>query len=86
MRNKPGDLAEILKSIDGASVGMIVQCISYDGDHSQYGPIWKVRSKSIICTEFGGIGNEAHVPDEWLRPIIPGELDKLVLDNKVLEN
>lgn len=76
MRNKQGDLAEIIKSIDGASVGAIVQCISYDGDHSQYGPIWKVRSKSTLCTEYGGVGNEVHVPDDWLRPINPGELDK----------
>jgi len=85
MRNKQGDLAEIVQSVDGASVGKIVQCISYIGDHSQYGPIWRVRAKDILVTEFGGVSNEADVPDAWLKPIKPGSLDAPT-EKKVLEN
>jgi hypothetical protein len=85
MRNKQGGLSRVIKSIDGAAVGKIVQCISYDGDHSKYGPIWKVRSKDIIVTEFGGAGNEAHIPDDWMVPIKPGELDNVTDKTKKLE-
>lgn len=72
----PGDLATIVQSVMGVSVGKIVQCVDRVGVHSQYGVVWNVRSKDAIVTEYGGHGNSAHVPEIWLRKIKPGELDK----------
>lgn len=77
-----GDLAEIIKSIDGISVGKIVQCIEFAGHHSKHGPIWKVRAKTDLVTEYGGVGREAHMPDDWLRPIKPPALDKSISKSK----
>lgn len=68
-RLEPGDLAIIVKSIDGHSVGKIVTCIQIDGVHSKYGVIWLVESPSPIVTEYGGIGNRVHVPQDWLKKI-----------------
>jgi hypothetical protein len=76
MKCSLGDLAEIVKSVDGLSVGKIVQCVQFAGHHSKHGPVWKVRSKSTLVTEYGGVGSEAHVPDDWLRPIKPPENKK----------
>lgn len=69
MRVKTGDIAEVIKSIDGAAIGMIVTVGQYQGEHSQYGPIWRCMSKDTIVTEFGGFGNEADFADDWLLKI-----------------
>lgn len=88
MRCELGDLAEIIKSVDGLSVGKIVQCIEFSGHHSKHGPIWKVRAKTNLVTEYGGVGTEAHMPDDWLRPIRPPQTDKDVQETreKILED
>ena len=54
MRVKPGDTAKVIDSVDGASIGTIVEVVSYAGEHSKYGPIWRCRSEATIVTEFGG--------------------------------
>ena len=72
----PGDLAVIIESALGISVGKIVQCVDVIGYHSQHGIVWNVRSKDGITTEYGAHGHSAHVPAAWLRKIRPGELDK----------
>lgn len=72
----PGDLAVIVQSVMGVSVGKIVQCVDQVGYHSQFGAVWNVRSRDKIVTEYGGHGNSAHVPEIWLRKIKPGELEK----------
>lgn len=69
MQVKPGDVAEVIKSVDGAAIGMTVTVVSFQGHHSQYGPIWRCQSKDMIVTEFGGFGNEADFADDWLRKI-----------------
>ena len=66
---EPGDLAIIIKSIEGAAVGKIVTCIEYAGEHSKYGRVWLVESPTALVTEFGGIGTRAHMPQDWLRKI-----------------
>jgi hypothetical protein len=73
MHVKQGDMAEVIQSIDGASVGLIVNVVAYQGEHSLYGPIWRCRSNSNIVTEFGGVGHEADFADDWLRKIEPPE-------------
>ena len=72
----PGDLAIIVQSVLGVSIGKVVQCVGTVGTHTEFGLVWNVRSKDAITTEYGGHGNSAHVPEIWLRKIEPGELDK----------
>ena len=69
---EPGCLAVIVESLDGISVGKIVQCIKVVGEHSLYGTVWHVRGRDMLVTEYGGTGNEADVPAKWLKKIEPG--------------
>lgn len=74
MRCKAGDLATIVNSTNGpngASCGAVVQCIKVVGTHSLYGPIWEVKSKATLVSEFGGVGNTVDVPDIWLEKLVP---------------
>lgn len=66
---KPGDQAEVINSVDGASIGQIVTVISYEGEHSQYGRIWRCQSQQTLVTEFGGVGNTADFAEDWLLKI-----------------
>lgn len=84
MRNKQGDLSKIIKSVDGLSVGKIVQCVSYEGKHSQHGDIWLVSCKDPLVSEYGAVGNRMHMPDDWMVPIKPGELDNNTIEKKEL--
>ena len=70
---EPGCLAVIIKSVDGASVGTIVQCIRIVGEHSLYGTVWRVRANKTLVTVGGGISNEGDMPAKWLRKIEPGD-------------
>ena len=86
---EPGDLAIIIKSIDGLSIGKIVECVRLDGFHSQYGPIWLVQSQSSdLVSEFGGVGQNVHVAQDWLRKIpkdpLPEEEDVFSLDDSLV--
>lgn len=67
----PGDLAYIIQSIDGLSVGRIVQCRQIDGVHSQYGIVWLVSARENLISEYGAIGKTMHVPQAWLKKIMP---------------
>ncbi len=69
---EPGCLAVIIKSVDGHSTGMVVQCIKIVGEHSLYGTMWHVRCRDKLITEYGAVGNEADVPAIWLKKIEPG--------------
>ena len=84
MRCSRGDLAIIEESTDGISVGKIVQCVSVEPEsHYKYGPVWNVRCKDKLMTEYGGYGHTVQVPDAWLRPIKPPSL-KTKTDQKEL--
>lgn len=69
MKIKTGDIATVINSIDGASVGITVVVGEYQGEHSKYGRIWRCKSKDTIVTEFGGFGNEADFAEDWLMKI-----------------
>lgn len=72
MRCKPGDRALVTKSIDGLAVGKVVEVCSYRGEHSQYGPIWRVRSLGgPLVTEYGAAGITCDMADDWLQPEPP---------------
>jgi len=66
-----GDLAEIIKSLDGHCTGKIVTCIQVEFiNHPEHGTIWLVQSGAEdLVTEYGGVGDNVHVPAAWLRKI-----------------
>lgn len=66
---KPGDLAEVIDSIDGASVGQVVTVLSFEGEHSKFGRIWRCQSQQTLVTEYGGVGNIADFAEDWLHKI-----------------
>jgi hypothetical protein len=83
---QPGDLALIIRSLDGHSTGKIVTCVQIDFiAHEKYGTIWLVKSdRNDLITEYGGVGNNFHVPQSWLLKIpkdpLPDEEDEWVHD------
>ena len=81
---KPGDLAQIIQSLDGHCTGKIVECVRIEYiDHPEYGTIWLVQSPSDdLITEYGGVGNNVHVPASWLRKIPKDENKDLVLEQE----
>lgn len=81
---EPGDLAIVLRSVSNQSVGKIVTCISMDGVHSQYGPMWLVESGGPLTVVGGDVVRRAHLPQNWLKKIpkdpLPDEEDTTSLD------
>lgn len=83
----PGDLAIIIKSRDGLSIGKIVECVQIDFvDHPELGTIWLVKSNTAnLVTEYGGVGDNFHVPAAWLKRIpndpLPDEEDLYSLED-----
>lgn len=72
MKNlEPGDLAIVTKSLDGHTTGKIVECVRIDYiGHPEYGTVWLVRSQgSDLISEYGGISDTVHVPQDWLKKI-----------------
>lgn len=66
----PGDLAIVIKSATGKSIGKIVECIQIDGYFGEAKtPVWLVRSNSKIQTVGFGLVEDAHVLQTWLRRI-----------------
>ena len=84
LKNEKGGLSRIIKSVDGISVGKIVQCLTVDGEHTKHGVIWLVASRENLVSEYGVVGNRMHLPDDWMVPIKPGELDGVNIENKEL--
>jgi hypothetical protein len=82
----PGDLAIIIKSVDGISVGRVVQCLRAEGSHTKHGLIWYVSSKEDLVSEYGMVGKNMHVPQDWLKkiepPPLPEKTRELVLVQK----
>ena len=51
----PGDLAVVIKSVRGISIGRIVECIKIEAVTEKYGTVWLV---SFVSTRNQGIGAE----------------------------
>jgi len=81
---EPGDLAEIIQSLDGHCTGKIVECVRIEYiNHPEYGTIWLVQSPTDnLITEYGGVGDNVHVPATWLRKIPKDKKDDLVLESE----
>lgn len=69
-----GCLATVIQSVDGLSVGRVVQCVGIVGEHSQYGVIWQVHSVEPLVSEYGAVGNYMDFPASWLKKIKPPNL------------
>lgn len=82
----PGDLAIIIESVLGKSVGEIVQCVSIAGEHTVYGTMWLVASTGNLVSEYGQMTNRLHQPAKWLKKIKPGDLDKKAEIKKLSES
>lgn len=85
---EPGDLALIIKSTDGLSIGKIVECVEIAGRTERLGIIWLVKSsRHDLVTEYGGISNDFHVAQDWLKKIprdpLPDEEDVFSLDDAI---
>jgi hypothetical protein len=86
MNCSSGDLAHIIKSVDGLMVGRTVQCIALDlPNHTLLGPIWNVRSSDDLVSEYGVVGKNMHVPDAWLKKIQPPPLPNKVKQKELVE-
>lgn len=83
---QPGDLAIIINSPRGKSIGKIVTCLSFAGVDPKYGNVWYVESSSPIQTIGGDVLTKAHMPEKWLKriPNEPLEIEEteLELENK----
>ena len=83
---EPGDLAIVIKSLDGHTTGKIVECVQIDYiNHPEYGVIWLVKSsRDDLISEYGGVSDTVHIPQDWLMKIpkdpLPEEEDVLELD------
>ena len=70
---KAGDKAEV---IDGAlgkaspNIGKIVRVVSFRGEHSVYGRIWKAQADNLV-SEYGATGDSCDFAQSWLRKIPP---------------
>lgn len=77
MNVKQGDLAIVIKSLNGKAVGSIVRVASFFNHCPQNGPEWNVevaRKSTVKCRGTGRLivlqpGGTAQCPDAWLRPI-----------------
>ncbi len=87
---KPGDLAIVIKTPTGLSVGKIVTCERIEYPDTKYGVLWLVRSSRSDLTDLGGhVSDTALMPQDWLRKIpadpLPDEEENLEL-SRVLED
>lgn len=84
-RLEPGDLAIIIRSMTGKSVGKIVTCISMDGVDENYGRMWLVETGHPMKVVGGDVMRAAHMPEDWLKKIpkdpLPDEADDLTIDS-----
>ena len=74
---KAGDLAEVIGGLQGRdspNLGLIVKVLAYQGDHTQYGPIWICQAEHAVIGQPGTrdmAPGYAHFAQDWLRKIEP---------------
>lgn len=74
---KTGDECEVVcgaLGTQGPNVGKTVTVTSLQGEHSEYGRIWRCTGKELI-TEYGATGIACDFAQSWLRKIPPQPLD-----------
>lgn len=98
MKCQTGDLAVILYSIRPENIGRIVRVKEYIGQFDQC-ETFQFRGQPCKCvvsdhhwwiggddiTILYGPSPQAYIPDSWLQPIRPDELNQYKKENKELE-
>ena len=70
---KQGDLAIIIAGALGAkgpNIGKQVTVGKLQGEHSEYGRIWRVHGENLV-TEYGAVGSEPDCAASWLQKLPP---------------
>lgn len=73
---KAGDLCEVIDGLQGRAspnIGLIVRVLSYVGDHSQHGRIWRCEAAYAVLGQVGVKvpPGAADFAQTWLRKIEP---------------
>lgn len=72
-----GDLAIVISGANGASspnIGLIVKVLSFDGDHSVHGRMWRCDAEyAVPATEKRTEQGHLHFAQSWLKKIEPPE-------------
>lgn len=74
---KSGDLCEIIDGLNGKdspNIGLIVVVLSYVGDHSKFGRIWRVKAEYGVRGQEGNGNAPPGTMDcaqNWLKKIEP---------------
>ena len=85
-----GDLCEVINGLQGSkspNIGLVVEVLSFQGEHSQHGRIWRCRAEYV---ERNGIredvpGDQADFAQDWLKKIPPPGQSKSKTETKELE-
>lgn len=83
MKLHPGILCRVVGGAipGGLNVGKVVRVASLQGEHSEYGRIWRCTSTGIeLISEYGAVGISADFAEDWLEPIppLPPAVEKVV--------
>lgn len=87
---KAGDLAEVIGGATGAkspNLGLIVRVLSFRGEHSQHGRIWRCEAEYAELHQ-PGVGcppGQADFAQDWLKKIEPPPKTNQVTKTKELE-
>lgn len=87
---KAGDLAEVIDGLQGQAspnLGLIVRVLSYVGDHSQHGRIWRCEAAYAVLGQVGVNvpPGAADFAQAWLRRIDPPAQQRAVNDEHPAE-
>jgi hypothetical protein len=91
--NKPiqaGDMCRVVSGLLGAqspNIGLVVEVISRQGEHTKYGPIWLCKAEYAEIGQPGTrdvSGGRAHFAQDWLKKIEPPIQINTVIQTKEL--
>ena len=73
---KAGDLAEVIDGVNGKAspnIGLIVRVLTYVGDHSKFGRVWRCEAQYAELAQTGRNvpRGQADFAQCWLRKIEP---------------
>lgn len=67
-----GVVCLVVGGTDNLNVGKKVRVSSFQGEHSQWGRIWRCTTEGEpLITEYGALGISADFAQDWLQPIPP---------------
>lgn len=82
---KQGVLCEIVGGAiyPSPNLGKIVEVVSYQGDHTLHGPVWRCKGHGKdLVSEYGVVAVALDFAEDWLKPIPKEKLNELDLEKK----